>query len=183
MRLLSSGIGAQFRNSHFEQVSAGIMQIPTSHRTLGSYKYYSCHTLEWHATATQCGMMMFVLPWRATVDSHTQTTDIRWHSWTYTQCPQQCFLIVLLTVLHKQRTKCALWCRAFCSVCHSDAFILIHASHPWRRTEEVLLHCIWSTIADWADDQKMVNGFFPLAEIPSFTIFHVLRSFLIFALI
>ena len=30
MRLLSLGIGAQFRNSYFEQISAGIVQIPTN---------------------------------------------------------------------------------------------------------------------------------------------------------
>ena len=29
-----SGIGAQFRNSHFEQASAGIAQVPTSRRTI-----------------------------------------------------------------------------------------------------------------------------------------------------
>ena len=55
MRLLNSGIGAQFRNSHFEQVNAESAQIPTSRGTL----YYNlfanlCHNLYYNLFANLC---------------------------------------------------------------------------------------------------------------------------------
>ena len=77
----------------------------------------------------------------------------------------QCFPI--RTVVRKRCTKCTLWRRDYCSVRHSDALNFIHACHRWRRTESVLLHCIWSMIADWADDKKRADF---LAETPLFII-------------
>ena len=50
MRLLNSGIGAQFRNFHFEQANAGIAQIPTSRGTYVDFWHFECNKpLKCHA--------------------------------------------------------------------------------------------------------------------------------------